>query len=102
MVNRMQDDDAPLLNPLLDPSQIHLIVLTGMSGGGKTVALRALEDLEFYCVDNLPSALLPQLVNAVVQGDQDTHRRIAVGVDIRNRGADLDHMPWRTRPMLRR
>jgi UPF0042 nucleotide-binding protein len=93
MVNRMQDDDAPLLNPLLDPSEIHLIVLTGMSGGGKTVALRALEDLEFYCVDNLPSALLPQLVNAVVQGDQDTHRRIAVGVDIRNRGADLDHMP---------
>ncbi len=93
MVNRMQDDDAPLLNPLLDPSEIHLIVLTGMSGGGKTVALRALEDLEFYCVDNLPSALLPQLVNAVVQDDQDTHRRIAVGVDIRNRGADLDHMP---------
>jgi UPF0042 nucleotide-binding protein len=93
MVNRMQDDDAPLLNPLLDPSEIHLIVLTGMSGGGKTVALRALEDLEFYCVDNLPSALLPQLVNAVVQGDQDTHRRLAVGVDIRNRGTDLDHMP---------
>jgi UPF0042 nucleotide-binding protein len=92
MVNHMQDD-TPLLNPLLDPGEIHLFVLTGMSGGGKTVALRALEDLEFYCVDNLPSALLPQLVNAVVQGDQDTHRRIAVGVDIRNRGTDLDHMP---------
>jgi UPF0042 nucleotide-binding protein len=81
------------LNPLVDPREIHLIVLTGLSGGGKTVALRALEDLEFYCVDNLPSALLPQLVNAVVEGNGNKHRRIAVGVDVRNRGADFAHMP---------
>ena len=48
-----------VMSPIVDPDAIHLIVLTGMSGGGKTVALRALEDLEFYCVDNMPAAMLP-------------------------------------------
>lgn len=88
----MSDNDTLLINPSIDPHEIHLTVLTGMSGGGKTVALRALEDLEFYCVDNLPSALLPQLVNAVIKGG-GKQRRIAVGVDVRNRGADFEHMP---------
>ncbi|WP_445144429.1 RNase adapter RapZ [Dyella sp. Tek66A03] len=75
------------------PDTIHLIVLSGMSGGGKTVALRALEDLEFYCVDNLPTALLPQLVAAVSRGMSDKRRNVAVGVDVRNREEDLKRMP---------
>jgi UPF0042 nucleotide-binding protein len=70
-----------------------VVVLTGMSGGGKTVALRALEDLEFYCVDNLPTGLLPQLVAAASEGGGGKHRRIAVGVDVRNRGEDFRRMP---------
>lgn len=72
---------------------IHLIVLTGMSGGGKTVALRALEDLDFYCVDNLPTALLPQLVAAVSRNVEGKRRNVAVGVDVRNPGEDLQRMP---------
>jgi RNase adapter protein RapZ len=78
---------------IIDPGSIRLVVLTGMSGGGKTVALRALEDLEFYCVDNLPAALIPQLVAAVSQGQHGPQTHIAVGVDVRNREADLLRMP---------
>lgn len=89
----MNEDPGSLFVPMADQSKIQLIVLTGLSGGGKTVALRALEDLEFYCVDNLPSALLPQLVNAVSRGKGGRHRRIAVGVDVRNSGADFTQMP---------
>lgn len=74
------------------PSDVHVIVLSGMSGGGKTVALRALEDLDFYCVDNLPAALIPQLVKAL-GGRHGDHRRIAVGVDVRNRSEDLSQIP---------
>jgi RNase adapter protein RapZ len=89
----MSKKETPTLSNLRDADAVHLVVLTGMSGGGKTVALRALEDLEFYCVDNLPTGLLPQLVEAVLQDPGDSRRRIAVGVDVRNRGEDFLHMP---------
>lgn len=58
-----------------------LIVVSGLSGGGKSTALRALEDLGTYCVDNLPVPLVPQLV--AVAGETDPERRVAVGLDAR-------------------
>lgn len=69
-----------------------LVVLTGLSGAGKSVALRALEDLDFYCVDNLPVALIPDLMDSARGGRAD-YPRVAVGVDARNRPEDLAELP---------
>jgi UPF0042 nucleotide-binding protein len=85
--------DTHSISALNRADAVNLIVLTGMSGGGKTVALRALEDLDFYCVDNLPTALLPQLVAAVSGNVEGKRRHVAVGVDVRNPGEDLKRMP---------
>ena len=68
-----------------------LIVLSGMSGAGKTIALRALEDLDYYCVDNLPGALLPAFVAETMR--TGAHARLAVGIDVRNRPHDLEQLP---------
>src|SRR5690554_6761717 len=61
-----------------------LLVITGMSGAGKTQAMNALEDLGFFCIGNLPPAFLPQLADlydlALEQG-----QRVAVAVDARGR-----------------
>ena len=57
-----------------------LIVVSGRSGSGKTIALRVLEDLGYYCVDNLPVTLLPQLVNEA----RGRHEQLAVSIDDRN------------------
>jgi UPF0042 nucleotide-binding protein len=69
-----------------------MVVLTGLSGAGKTVALRAFEDLGFYCVDNLPTGLLPSLYRALTDGGRGALTGIAVGVDVRSQG-DLEQMP---------
>jgi len=60
------------------------VVVTGMSGAGRTTALKALEDLGFEAVDNLPATLLPDLIRP---GDQMT-RRLALGIDCRTRAFD--------------
>ncbi|RUO62444.1 RNase adapter RapZ [Pseudidiomarina insulisalsae] len=59
---------------------MQLIIVSGRSGSGKTIALRVLEDLGFYCVDNLPIMLLPTLVHAI----EDRYENVAVSVDVRN------------------
>lgn len=70
-----------------------LVVVTGMSGSGKSVALNTFEDLGFYCVDNLPAALLSAFVQEVLSVGDGTPAKLAVGIDVRNRHGDLDRIP---------
>ena len=60
----------------------HIVIITGSSGGGKSSALDALEDLGYYCVDNLPSALLAGMLEQT-QDPSDRYRRVAIGIDAR-------------------
>ena len=59
---------------------IDLVIVSGRSGSGKTVALRVLEDLGYYCIDNLPVMFLPELVNVA----KNRYPKLAVSIDIRN------------------
>lgn len=63
---------------------VDLVVLTGLSGSGKSTALRALEDLGFYCVDNLPSDLLGDV--ARLAADSPSIQRVALAMDVRHAG----------------
>ena len=66
---------------------MHLIIVSGRSGSGKTIALHALEDLGFYCIDNLPIGLLTAL-DIEIGG---AHPKVAVSIDSRNLPVDLFH-----------
>ena len=60
-----------------------LVIVTGMSGAGKTIALKMLEDLGFYCVDNLPISLTDRFAELVLESPGDI-QNIALGIDIRS------------------
>jgi len=66
-------------------SKVHLIILTGLSGSGKSVALRALEDSSFYCIDNLPATMLP-LISHHVESKQ--YSKLAISIDCRSAGLE--------------
>jgi RNase adapter protein RapZ len=61
---------------------LDIIVVTGLSGSGKSVAIRALEDEGFFCIDNLPAPLIPKFIDLCHGYHEDT-RRIALGMDLR-------------------
>jgi UPF0042 nucleotide-binding protein len=63
---------------------IKLVVVTGLSGSGKSTAIHVLEDLGFYCVDNLPVALIPRFMELWDRSGEDINR-VALGIDSRER-----------------
>jgi UPF0042 nucleotide-binding protein len=78
----------------------HFIVVTGLSGAGKSQAIRALEDLGYFCFDNLPVSLIPTFADLTI-GREGEVRRAAVVVDIRE-GAGLSRFPAVYRRLKRR
>ncbi len=70
-----------------------LIIVTGLSGSGKSTALQALEDLGFYCIDNLPVGLLPAFAEQIISMPTRSYKNAAVSIDVRNLSTDLEHFP---------
>jgi len=81
---------------------MRLIIVSGLSGSGKTVALHVLEDLDFYCIDNMPAALLDTLVTRMVETGDTIYDNLAIGVDARNRASDVAALPMLVRDLRQR
>lgn len=64
-----------------------ILIVTGMSGAGKTIALKSLEDMGYYCVDNLPIPLIEKFAELISDGSS-TFQKAAIGIDVRT-GLDL-------------
>jgi len=64
------------------PEAFSVVVVTGLSGSGKSTALNVFEDLGYFCVDGLPAAMLPKLVSLFL-GKDSKHRGLALGMDLR-------------------
>ena len=72
---------------------MRLIIVSGLSGSGKSVALHAFEDLGYYCIDNMPAALLQSLIEEVREHSEAGEELLAVGIDARSRERDLQSLP---------
>lgn len=67
-----------------------LIIVSGLSGSGKSVALHTLEDADYFCVDNLPVGLLPNFVDKMIHSEPVLYDLIAVAIDARSGVEDID------------
>ena len=67
-----------------------LVIVSGLSGSGKSIALQVLEDLDYYCIDNLPINMLEALTKEIISAK---HEYVAVGIDARNVASELERFP---------
>ncbi len=72
---------------------MRLVIVSGLSGSGKSVALHLLEDVGFYCIDNVPAALLGSIISQIIATGDPFYENLAVGVDARSRASDLESLP---------
>lgn len=72
---------------------MRLIFVSGLSGAGKSVALHMLEDIGYYCIDNLPAAMLTTFVSHTVTTKELLYERVAVGLDARNSTQEITTVP---------
>ena len=85
--------DAPEGAAARLPTPVRIVILSGLSGSGKSVALHMLEDLGFYCIDNIPAALLKPFISFTVRSPEPTYERTAIGLDARNPAAEIASVP---------
>ena len=71
-------------------SRQHVIIVSGMSGAGKSTALNALEDMGYHCIDNLPASLIPALAKHL-QAEPERYTKVALGMDARAPGLKIDN-----------
>ena len=70
-----------------------LVIVSGLSGSGKSVAINTLEDDDFYCIDNMPLSLLLTCIEHLTSTDSTYYEKIAIGVDARNASKDIVSFP---------
>jgi len=69
---------------------MNLIIISGLSGSGKSIALHLLEDMDYYCVDNLPISMLPALIKEFQSTTLQPKQNVAIGIDARNIPSSLN------------
>ena len=80
---------------------MRLVIVSGLSGSGKSIALNMLEDLGWYCIDNIPAGLLNAFIAHAVRHSQPTYERTAVGLDARNEPDEIASVPQMVRELRR-
>lgn len=69
-----------------------ITIVTGLSGSGKSVALHTLEDEGFFCIDNLPSSLLSDVIDKLLESGTSLYDRLAIGIDMRSERVSADSL----------
>ncbi len=97
-IRKYYDEVKEGVDFIMAKSNVSIIIVTGLSGAGKTQAMKALEDLDYFCIDNLPPSLLPELVE--IHEKNEEQRDFAVAMDVRGKEyfSDLsDAISWLNR-----